>query len=286
MSPESAGDMIKRAASVLREAGVPNPVHDARRLLGAALQETKHSPVPIDFRLISDDEKMRFDAFVVRRANREPLQHITQSASIFELQIKSDARALIPRDDSAELLTLAMIQLAERESDPFVIADLGTGTGVLLAECLNHFPRATGIAVESNADALGLASENFQSLGQKDRITLFRGSWAEWTGWTECDLIISNPPYIRSDEITTLAPEVRDHDPTEALDGGADGLDAYREIISLGGQHMRQGAHLVLEIGYDQKASVTDLLETAGFSNLQHRQDLSGHDRAIAARKT
>lgn len=278
--------MIKRAASVLREAGVPNPVHDARRLLGAALQETKHSPVPIDFRLISDDEKKRFDAFVARRANREPLQHITQSASILELQIKSDARALIPRDDSAELLILAMIRLAERESDPLVIADLGTGTGVLLAECLNHFPQATGIAVESSADALGLASENFQSLGLNERITLFRGSWAEWTGWTECDLIISNPPYIRSDEIATLAPEVRDHDPAMALDGGADGLDAYRAIIRLGGQHMRQGAHLVLEIGYDQKASVTGLLESAGFTDLQHRQDLGGHDRAIAARKT
>ena len=286
MSPKDAAELIKEAAKDLEAAGIADAKHDARRLLHAALSDTKDSSVPIDFRLISSAEFLRFRDFVVRRAAREPLQHITQTASIFNLTLKSDHRALIPRFDSAEVIILAMRRFDQRRHEPLQIADLGTGSGVLLAEALDQLKSATGFAVERNPEALSLAVENFTELGLIDRVQTFSGSWADWQDWGACDLILSNPPYIRSHVIPVLEPEVRDHEPLDALDGGQDGLDAYREIISLGAKKMKSGADLILEIGFDQKEAVSKLLIDAGFEALQFQQDMGERDRAIAATKS
>ena len=133
---------------------------------------------------------------------------------------------------------------------------------------------------------MSLAEENFELLGLSQRVSVFQGSWMDWPDWGECDLIVSNPPYIKSAVIPTLAPEVRDFDPLGALDGGPDGLDAYREIIIEGSAQMKSGSHLVLEIGYDQREAVARLLDASNFTNLECRQDLGGNDRVIAATKT
>ena len=242
MSQTIAASLLRQAALKLAEAGVPSPQHDAKQLLLAARTRPDEASPLLDDWEVSENEITVFNAYVARRARREPLQHIMQAATIMHLTIKSDARALLPRDDSADVLSLAMSRLSDRVDAPIVIADLGTGSGVLLAECLHHFGAASGIAVEASQDAMDLAVENFSQLGLNDRISAFRGSWVDWMGWTDCDLIISNPPYIESAVIPTLAPEVRDYDPPAALDGGRDGLDAYREIISLGAAHMKPGA--------------------------------------------
>ena len=286
MTTHLAADLIKQATELLESAGVADARHDAKALLKAALTDQALSALQSDSLSISEVEYDRFQAFVKRRQCREPLQHITQLASILDLDIKTDARALIPRQDSAALLTLVIDGLAGRKQEPLVIADLGTGSGVLLAECLQYFSEASGIAVERSEAALSLAEENFARLGLANRVTSFAGSWCDWQGWHECDLILSNPPYIRTDVLPALAPEVRDFDPMAALDGGADGLTAYREIISLGRDQMQPGAHLALEIGFDQKKAVSELLRNAGFGNLEHRQDLGGQDRAIVATKS
>ncbi|MBO6695449.1 MAG: peptide chain release factor N(5)-glutamine methyltransferase, partial [Henriciella sp.] len=200
------------------------------------------------------------------------------------LELWSDGRALIPRADSECVVDLALMQIPEDAA--WHLADLGTGSGALLAALLSQRQRASGAAVEQSAAAISLANENFETLNLTGRVQLVQSAWADWAGWDRCDLIISNPPYIASDVIPDLAPEVRDFDPMDALDGGPDGLAAYREIIALGGERMRSGAHLVLEIGYDQNSAVTDLLGSAGFVQLEHRKDLSGNDRAIAAKKS
>ncbi|MEL7285691.1 MAG: HemK/PrmC family methyltransferase, partial [Pseudomonadota bacterium] len=158
--------------------------------------------------------------------------------------------------------------------------------GVLLAEILHRFENARGFAIERDEKALSLAAENFETLGLSARTEVFKGSWTEWHGWPDCDLILSNPPYIQSAVIPTLQPEVRDHDPLAALDGGPDGLDAYREITKLAAAQMKPGAFLVFEIGFDQKEAVSQLLLKAGFTDLRHQQDLGGQDRAIAALKS
>lgn len=257
--------LTRSAGQKLVKAGIENGLQEARWLLAHA----------------GPDQP--FDALIARRINREPLQHIIGSTPFYTLELKTDRRALIPREDSHEVVTLAQHCIEKASDTALKIADLGTGSGALLAALLSDLPQATGIAVEESADAMSLAQENFDALGLSDRTYSFTGSWTEWTSWSECDLIISNPPYIRSDVIPTLEPEVRDHDPREALDGGADGLDAYREIISLGAQHMKPGAHLVLEIGYDQRGAVTALLEAADFIEIRQKKDLGGQDRAVAA---
>ncbi|MEL6664916.1 MAG: peptide chain release factor N(5)-glutamine methyltransferase [Pseudomonadota bacterium] len=279
----SAAELLRQAAVQLAEAGVPSAQHDAKRLLLSVLPDL---PPSLDQVKLSSESNARFQKLVARRAKREPLQHILQTATIMYLDLKSDARALIPRDDSAEVIQLAAARLSARQQDPIVIADLGTGSGVLLAECLHAFKAASGIAVEASTAAMSLAEENFERLGLSQRVSRFQGSWMDWGDWGVCDLIVSNPPYIESAVIPTLAPEVRDFDPLDALDGGPDGLDAYREIIGEGSAQMKVGSHLVLEIGYDQREAVAELLEASGFSDLAFRQDLGGNDRVIAATKT
>lgn len=215
-----------------------------------------------------------------RRAAREPLAHIIGTTEFFGLPFKTDTRALIPRSDSEIVVELALDVLP---ADATHIADLGTGTGCLAIALLAQRPGVSATVVDASADALALAGENAALNDVADRFASFEGSWTDWTGWVAADLVISNPPYIASDVIGTLAPEVRDHDPHMALDGGADGLAAYREIITLAAAQMQSGAWLVLEIGYDQREAVTDLLAAAGFADLRHRKDLGGNDRAIAA---
>ena len=286
MSEISAAELLRQAAVQLAEAGVPSAQHDAKRLMLSLISADGSASVSLDRVVLSGDTITQFKTLVARRAKREPLQHILQSASIMYLDLKSDARALIPRDDSAAVIQLAVERLTTRKQDPIVIADLGTGSGVLLAECLHAFKSASGFAVEASLAAMSLAEENFELLGLSQRVSVFQGSWMDWPDWGACDLIVSNPPYIESAVIPTLAPEVRDFDPLGALDGGPDGLDAYREIIIEGSAQMKSGSHLVLEIGYDQREAVARLLDASNFTNLECRQDLGGNDRVIAATKT
>lgn len=259
-------DAQRAAVDALKAAGIENANQEVRWLADHAMQTGES-----------------FDTFIERRAGGEPLQHIIGSTPFHAITLKTDARALIPRSDSETVVDLAL------DLTPFgtscTIADLGAGTGSLLLAILHQRPDTSGIAVERSADAASLLRENISMLKMGDRAKCVQGSWTAWTGWAQCDLVVSNPPYIESAVIPTLAAEVRDHDPMDALDGGPDGLQAYREIIGLGAQHMKSGAWLVLEIGYDQRDTVTELLEQYGFTGLVHRKDLGGNDRAIAAQK-
>lgn len=279
MTPDITEADIRAAARSLTEAGIENAAQEARWIFEHLIEQAPPT-------------RAAFQALIERRCAREPLQHILGSWAFFDIELKTDARALIPRADTEPVIELALRRLginpfAKQVSDTAIrIADLGTGSGAILATLLSRLPESSGIAVEASATALELAIENFEALGLLDRIETVAAPWSDWTGWDQCDLIISNPPYIRRDVIPTLAPEVRNYDPAAALDGGEDGLDAYREIIGLASACMKPSADLVFEIGFDQKVVVSELLLKAGFENLEHMQDLGGQDRGIAATKS
>lgn len=284
MSDQTLAELMRLGAEKLQNAGLDDPRTEARRLLCLVAGYTPATLISKEHDPASPDLQFAFNQAVSLRADRHPFAHIAGRTDFYGLTLWVDGRALIPRADSECVVDLALSRIPQGAA--WQLADLGTGTGALLAALLSQRPQSTGAAIEQSAAAISLADENFETLGFTGRAQLIQSSWSEWTGWDQCDLIISNPPYICSDVIPDLAPEVRDYDPMDALDGGSDGLEAYRDIIALGSESMKSGAHLVLEIGYDQKAAVTDLLTAAGFSNLEHRRDLGGNDRAIAATKT
>tara|TARA_R100000365_G_C2748472_1_gene80085 strand:+ start:12185 stop:13021 length:837 start_codon:yes stop_codon:yes gene_type:complete len=273
--------LLAEGAAQLQAAGIDTARLEARWLLGhvAGLQTSDIIVLGRDIVPTQDCEAFR--AVIARRVAHVPIQHILGTTEFYGLEFLCDARALIPRPDSECVVEEALKRIpADR---PVLVADLGTGSGCLLAALLANRPHAQGRGVEANLAAASLARENLAKLGLSDRADIFEGSWANWQGWGEADLIISNPPYIASAEIDSLMPEVHAHDPMDALDGGPDGLVAYRQIISLAAAHMKCGAWLVFEIGHDQREAVSTLLQEAGFAAIDSSKDLGGNDRAVWA---
>jgi len=222
-----------------------------------------------------------FREMVARREAREPFQHIAGSAPFFGLEFISDSRALVPRPDSEVVVDAALRLLPDRPG--LSIADLGTGSGCLLVAMLSCRPDITGVGIEADPDAASLATENIMRHGLEGRAGVMATTWKDWRGWQGVDLVISNPPYICTDVISTLDPEVRTHDPAAALDGGKDGLDAYREIAGLAGAFLKPGTPLVLEIGFDQNRAVREILSAAGLVGVGGGKDLGENDRVVWA---
>ncbi len=283
MSGLTHAEAIRIAAEKFRDAGIDDPRAEARKVLLWATGMSAAELISAELQPLEFRHQAGWQMAVRHREARKPYQHLAGRTNFYGLDLRTDGRALIPRADSECVVDLALEHLPTGPDTQ--IADLGTGSGCLLLAVLSKVANGKGIGLDASADAISLAQENAVEAGVANRATFIASSWSDWTGWGDCDLIISNPPYICTDIISTLEPEVRDHDPLEALDGGEDGLDAYREIISLGAAQMKSGAHLVLEIGFDQKDSVSALLDSAGFVGLTHRHDLPGNDRAIAASK-
>jgi release factor glutamine methyltransferase len=270
---------MRDAAGRLRAAGIDNPGYDVQRLMVEASGDTRAALIAAGPTIVPADVKARFEAAVTRRAAREPLQHILGWTGFYGLSLRTDRRALIPRPDSECAVDVALSLLPEQGA--LRIADLGTGSGCLLLALLANLADADGTGVEADPGAAALARENIAACGFAARAPAFAGSWSDWTGWASADLVISNPPYIPSGVIASLQPEVRDFDPVAALDGGPDGLAAYRDIVRLARLGMKRGAPLVLEIGHDQRAAVQALLREAGFADPGHRADLGGNDRCV-----
>ena len=273
-------DMLEGAASQLRDGGIDDPRREARKLAQFVFGMSAASVIageldPAPEGALSD----RFREVIRRRAAHEPLQHIVGTTEFYGLELVCDGRALIPRADS-EIVVDAALECLPAGFDG-KIADLGTGSGCLLLALLSQRPTASGIGLDASAEAAALAQENLQRLGLQGRAEILVSNWENWDGWRACDLVISNPPYIETAVIGELQTEVRMHDPHSALDGGKDGLDAYRSILACGAK-MRGGTSLVMEIGYDQGDSVPELAESMGFELQSVKKDLGGNPRAIS----
>jgi release factor glutamine methyltransferase len=190
---------------------------------------------------------------------------------------------LTPRPDTETLVELVLRDLPEAR--PFSMLDLGVGSGAILLAILAERPAGKGLGVDISDEALAVARENAANLGLAGKVALLRGDWTRGLGDAGFDLVVANPPYVRSAEIEGLAPEVRDHEPRLALDGGPDGLDAYRELAPEILRVLKPGGRFAVEIGFDQSTQVEALFKAAGAEAVTTTKDLANRDRVVAGLK-
>jgi release factor glutamine methyltransferase len=273
-------------AARLRRSAIESAELDARMLVGAALGLDLTGVVTAAKRPITAAEAARLEDFAGRRLAGEPVARILGSKEFWGLPFQLSAATLVPRPDTETVVELALEMLrAGPRTDRPRIADAGTGSGAILLALLSESPDAYGIGTDISVAALQTADANARHLGLAGRSAFVACDYvAALSGGF--DLIVSNPPYIRSAEIPGLATEVRDHDPFAALDGGADGLDAYRALIPPAVRLLAPYGILAVEIGHDQGADVERLMTAAGLTLYgPPKADLTGTARAVAGRK-
>ncbi|MGA3304277.1 MAG: peptide chain release factor N(5)-glutamine methyltransferase, partial [Methylovirgula sp.] len=219
-----------------------------------------------------------------RRARHEPISRILGHREFFGLDFVVDPSVLDPRPDTETLVDSVIVAVAERWQAPLTLLDLGTGSGAILSALLASFPYAFGVGVDRSEAACKMAKKNLAALGFARRGAIVCGHWGDAIAGS-FDVIVSNPPYIAQGTIADLDREVRDYDPHLALDGGADGYDAYRAIIPVLPYLLAPDGVAVFELGQGQGSVVKELLESAGLQVAGTRRDLAGIERAIGARR-
>jgi len=277
----SRGEALALVRRLLADAGVADPARDARRLLAAALGIGEPELIGRPEAEIGGGEEARLSEFARRRAAREPVARILGEAEFWGLSFEVTPDVLLPRPESEHVVEAALSWLGPRRGDKLRFADLGTGSGAIAIALLAELPQAEAIALDISARALAVAGRNAERNGVGARFHPVEGDFSALPG--EFDLVVSNPPYIASDEIAGLMPEVGAHDPLEALDGGADGLDAYRTIARRLPRLLSDGGGAFLEIGAGQAEAVEKLLSAAGLHPLLAVADLAGIARVVGA---
>jgi release factor glutamine methyltransferase len=266
----------------LEASGVDTPVLDARLLLEAGAGVARLDIVTDPRRPVTDEQVAAVDALVRRREAREPVGHIIGRKHFWTLELFVSPAVLIPRPETELLVELALQVLP---LDRLVrVLDLGVGSGAILLAVLSERDNATGVGVDISDDALAVAQTNADALGVADRLTLKHGDWDVALDG-QFDLVLSNPPYIATDDMDTLAPEVARFEPRLALDGGPDGLVAYRAITARLQSLLRPGGLFAFEVGKGQAEAVTALAEAQGLSTEPPRRDLAGIPRVVWGRR-
>ncbi len=273
-------------ARTLRDGGAETPALDARLLLCLATGLSHEAVIAHGPEPIAADEAARLAGYVARRLAGEPVSRIRGVRDFYGRDFLIDSETLDPRPDTETLVDGALEAIAWNgaKGRPLKLLDLGTGSGCILLTLLAELPLAEGVGTDTSEGALLVAGENARRLGVARRARFLVADWFDGVEG-RFDLIVSNPPYIAGAEIAGLAREVAIYDPRRALDGGADGLDAYRCIAKGAAGHLAPGGALLLEIGAFQADSVLNLLQQAGFSVDEGavRRDLGGRPRCVLA---
>jgi len=277
---QSLGALIAEATRRLAQAGVDGAGPDARLLVAHALDCDRATLAIRGGEVVSKAARERIEGLIARRARREPVSRILGRREFWSLEFQLSPATLDPRPDS-ETLVEAVLDRLDR-ARPWRLLDLGTGTGALLLALLSELPAASGLGVDLAPEAVTTAAANAARLGLADRAAFRVGDWG--AGIEErFDVVLSNPPYIALADLATLEPEVADHDPRLALDGGEDGLDAYRRIIADLPRLVGSKTLVAFEVGLGLASAVAALLAGAGFAVLEIRRDLGGIERCILA---
>jgi release factor glutamine methyltransferase len=277
-------EALRLTAHYFRIAGIEEAEADARLLIGHALNLDRAKLIAQGERDLEAREVKMIAKLTARRLKREPVARILGEKEFWSLPLAVTPAVLVPRPETETVVELALDMLARdgRGMEDQRVLDLGTGSGALLLALLRELPHAVGTGTDISADALVTARANAARNGLADRCHFVACNiGAGVTG--RYDLIVSNPPYIKGGDIAALAPEVRDHDPRIALDGGGDGLDAYRAIAGAACRRLAPGGWLIVELGAGQAPFVRALFTKAGLAVDGVRADLAGIPRALAA---
>jgi release factor glutamine methyltransferase len=266
----------------LEAAGVETPVFDARLLLEAGAAVSRLDIVTDPRRPVTAAQVAAVEALTERREAREPVAHIVGHKHFWTLDLHVSPAVLVPRPETELVVETALEALSPTVSAR--VLDLGVGSGAILLAILFECERVTGVGVDISDAALAVAQRNAEALGLMDRVDLTRGDWDVALAG-EFDLVISNPPYIPTEDIDALAPEVARFEPRLALDGGADGLNAYRAICARLPRLLRPGGAFALEVGVGQAVAVSALARAAGLSTEPPRRDLAGVPRVVWGRR-
>lgn len=272
-------ECYKEGCRKLASAGVPEAQLDARLLLEYICVTNRNDLLVHGDREVEADKQDAYEAAIAKRMERIPLQHITGEQDFMGLTFQVNEHVLIPRQDTEILVEEILKDMQDYER----ILDMCTGSGCILISLLHYNNWCEGVGVDISPLALQTAEENGKGLLPEEK----RPVWLESNLFEKVegkfDVIVSNPPYIRSDVIETLMPEVRDHEPMNALDGTEDGLYFYREIVKLAPQYLKKEGRLYFEIGHDQGEDVSELLKQAGYKEIHVVKDYAGLDRVVYA---
>lgn len=267
----------------LKDAGIDQPSIDARLMLEVAAGVTRTEIVTDPYRELTAEQVATLNDYLDRRAKREPVSHIIGRKGFWKILLQVNKNVLTPRPET-EVIVDEVLK-AFPEAMPFSMLDLGVGSGTILLAVLAERPAAKGLGVDASDEALAVARDNAANLNLDGRAALLRGDWTAGLGDASFDLVVSNPPYIPTAVIETLEPEVRDHEPRLALDGGADGLEAYRLLAPEILRVLKPAGMFAVEIGHDQSKAVEALFRDAGAGEVRTVKDLSTYDRVVVGVK-
>jgi release factor glutamine methyltransferase len=277
----SIKDLLLQGRDILKQAGINSYLLDCRLLLEAAANLTHEQIIINPDQILAAPQQERFLEFITRRANREPVSHIIGKREFYGIEFIVTKDTLDPRPDSETIIEAALKNFPDRTT-PLKILDLGTGSGCLLLTLLSLYPNATGLGVDISKAALDVAKANSAQLSLEARATFQLGDWGDGIE-AKFDLIISNPPYIKNDDIESLEQEVKLYEPHSALAGGMDGLDCYRQIAPFIGNLLDNKGIAIFEIGQGQEQDISDILFEHKINTLSYARDLQGIIRCVIA---
>ncbi|MBR7158366.1 MAG: peptide chain release factor N(5)-glutamine methyltransferase [Alphaproteobacteria bacterium] len=280
------GELLTSATAILTKAGIETPRLDARLLIAEAIGKNPSFILMHDDYSVSVNEEEKISSFIARRAQREPVSRIIGVRDFWKLSFCLNEDTLDPRPDS-ETLVEAVVHSFAAQTQPLNILDLGTGTGCLLLALLSELKTAKGLGIDISPKAIAAAKANADRNGLSAKAEFIAASWHTLpaNAVKTYDIIISNPPYIPQEELSSLAPEVRCFDPEAALNGGEDGLTAYREISLLLPSLLCEKGSFFCEIGKGQEDDVTAIMTSAGLHLNKMHKDFGGITRCLHFQK-
>ncbi|MEN0067561.1 MAG: peptide chain release factor N(5)-glutamine methyltransferase [Myxococcota bacterium] len=276
-------DVLMRTETWFRRKGIASPRLEAELLLGHVLGVKRLQLYLMHDRPLGEGELEKLRPLVQRRGSREPLSWILGHREFHAIDLEIRPGVLDPRPDTETLVDAVLAKIPEQREEPVYVADIGCGSGAIGLALAHARPCVRLYAVDVDETALALTKANIERLGLSQRAGVLRGDLLDAVPVKRpVDWVVSNPPYIPTGEIDGLMPEVAQHEPRRALDGGRDGLDVYRRLVPMAGARARVG--LAVEVGHDQAARVMDLFRRSGLQELQTAADLGGIDRVVLGR--